>query len=409
VTNPKIAIIGAGLAGLSAAKILNDASIEVTVFESKDTVGGRVQSKKRDGFIFDKGFQVFNPAYPTARKLLDYEQLALRSFDAGVSVLLNDSDFVLANPLRSPDLIPKLLTTRTLLKDMLRFGKYAASQLQDNDVDSEESAYQALSKAGISERFIWQVLNPFLQGVFLNNSLSSSKSFLDFVLRYFLLGKPTLPANGMGQIPLTLANSLTSTDIRLQTPVEKISERVLQTPNGSETFDKIIIATDSLFLQKHFNIDTPDFQFVTTWYHTTDGARKSLAEGRGLLRVDSDSSRGPVINTVPLSHVASTYAPQGKHLISSSTLSTDCSEEMERTVRNHLSRLYAIDTTNWECVEVIHIPHALNKSSTASIPLKLSHHIYLSGDWTYNTSIEGAMASGVRAATSLLSDIGKAI
>jgi phytoene dehydrogenase-like protein len=102
VTNPKIAIIGAGLAGLSAAKILNDASIEVTVFESKDTVGGRVQSKKRDGFIFDKGFQVFNPAYPTARKLLDYEQLALRSFDAGVSVLLNDSDFVLANPLRSP-------------------------------------------------------------------------------------------------------------------------------------------------------------------------------------------------------------------------------------------------------------------------------------------------------------------
>jgi predicted NAD/FAD-dependent oxidoreductase len=82
---------------------------------------------------------------------------------------------------------------------------------------------------------------------------------------------------------------------------------------------------------------------------------------------------------------------------------------MERTVRNHLSRLYAIDTTNWECVEVIHVPHALNKSSTASIPLKLSHHIYLSGDWTYNTSIEGAMASGVRAATSLLSDIGKAI
>lgn len=409
MTNPKIAIIGAGLAGLSAAKILNDASIEVTVFESKDTVGGRVQSKKRDGFIFDKGFQVFNPAYPTARKLLDYEQLSLRSFDAGVSVLLNDSDFVLANPLRSPDLIPKLLTTRTLLKDMLRFGQYAASQLQDNDVDSEESAYQALSKAGISETFIWQVLNPFLQGVFLNNSLSSSKSFLDFVLRYFLLGKPTLPANGMGQIPLTLANSLTLTDIRLQTPVEKITERVLQTPTGSETFDKIIVATDSLFLQKHFNIDTPDFHFVTTWYHTTDGSRKSLADGRGLLRVDSDSSRGPVINTVPLSHVASTYAPRGKHLISSSTLSTDCSEEMERTVRKHLSRLYAIDTTNWECVEVIHVPHALNKSSTASIPLKLSHHIYLAGDWTYNTSIEGAMASGVRAATSLLSDIGKAI
>jgi hypothetical protein len=356
----------------------------------------------------DEGFQVFNPAYPTARKLLNYQELGLRSFDAGVSVLLNDKDFVLANPLRSPDLIVKLLTTRIFLTDMLRFGKYALSRLNVDDLDSDESAYQALSQAGMSKSFIWQVLNPFLQGVFLNNSLSSSKSFLDFVLRYFLLGKPTLPAEGMGHIPLSLAHSLTLTDIRLQTPVEKLQGNVLLTPEGSETFDKIIVATDSKFLKQHFNLETPDFHYVTTWYHTTDCERNRLSAGRGLLRVDSDSSRGPVINTVPLSHVSSTYAPSGKHLISSSTLSPDSSGEMEQLVRKHLSRLYGINTTDWECVDVIHVPYALNTSSVPSIPLKLTDDMYLAGDWTYNTSIEGAMASGVRAAELLLNDIGKA-
>ncbi|MGA1247957.1 MAG: NAD(P)/FAD-dependent oxidoreductase [Candidatus Nanopelagicales bacterium] len=408
MTNPKIAIIGAGLAGLSAAKVLNEASIEVTLFESADSVGGRVRSKKRDGFILDEGFQVFNPAYPTARKLLNYKELGLRSFDAGVSVLLNDKDFVLANPLRSPDLIPKLLTTRIFLADMLRFGMYALSRPNVDELESDETAYQALSQAGMSESFIWQILNPFLQGVFLNNSLSSSKSFLDFVLRYFLLGKPTLPLYGMGGIPLSLAHSLTLTDIRLQTPVEKLEGNVLLTPERSETFDKIIVATDSKFLKQHFNLKTPDFHYVTTWYHTTDCARNSLSAGRGLLRVDSNSSRGPVINTVPLSHVSSTYSPRGKHLISSSTLSTDSSGEMEQLVRKHLSRLYAIDTTDWECIDVIHVPYALNTSSIPSIPHKLTDDMYLAGDWTYNTSIEGAMASGVRAAELLLNDIGKA-
>jgi len=46
--NPSIAIIGAGVSGLYAASLLIDKGYDVTVFEARDRVGGRVLS--HDGF-----------------------------------------------------------------------------------------------------------------------------------------------------------------------------------------------------------------------------------------------------------------------------------------------------------------------------------------------------------------------
>ena len=57
-------VIGAGLAGLSAALTLQEAGAEVTVLESSDRVGGRVASDLIDGFILDRGFQLINLNYP---------------------------------------------------------------------------------------------------------------------------------------------------------------------------------------------------------------------------------------------------------------------------------------------------------------------------------------------------------
>ena len=50
-----IAIAGAGLGGLAAAARLAEADHDVTVFEERDEVGGRVRSVREDGFVFDRG------------------------------------------------------------------------------------------------------------------------------------------------------------------------------------------------------------------------------------------------------------------------------------------------------------------------------------------------------------------
>ncbi|MFM8484401.1 MAG: FAD-dependent oxidoreductase, partial [Actinomycetota bacterium] len=59
-----VAVVGAGLAGLSAARHLHASGRDVQIFEASDGVGGRVRSDHVDGFILDRGFQILLTAYP---------------------------------------------------------------------------------------------------------------------------------------------------------------------------------------------------------------------------------------------------------------------------------------------------------------------------------------------------------
>ena len=51
----RIAVVGAGIAGLTCAYELQKAGFEVTVYEKSERVGGRMSSRTKDGFIFDLG------------------------------------------------------------------------------------------------------------------------------------------------------------------------------------------------------------------------------------------------------------------------------------------------------------------------------------------------------------------
>ena len=68
-----IIVVGAGLVGLACAKVLIEHGAEALVFEASDEVGGRVQTDEKDGFLLDRGFQVYFTAYPVARRHLDHE------------------------------------------------------------------------------------------------------------------------------------------------------------------------------------------------------------------------------------------------------------------------------------------------------------------------------------------------
>lgn len=61
-------VIGAGVAGLSAARKLSSSGVSVTLLEASDDVGGRVRTDVVDGFLLDRGFQVFIEAYPQCRE-----------------------------------------------------------------------------------------------------------------------------------------------------------------------------------------------------------------------------------------------------------------------------------------------------------------------------------------------------
>src|SRR5919112_2912367 len=105
----KVIVVGAGLAGLTCAKVLTERGAEVVLFEASDGVGGRVRTDERDGFLLDRGFQVYFTSYPAARRHLDHEALGLRVFDPGAIVWCDGERSVLSDPLRGPKaLLPTL-------------------------------------------------------------------------------------------------------------------------------------------------------------------------------------------------------------------------------------------------------------------------------------------------------------
>lgn len=73
----------AGLAGLSCSLHLHRAGIPFSLLEAADGVGGRVRTDRVDGFLLDRGFQIFLTSYEEAKAVLDYSALDLKPFYAG--------------------------------------------------------------------------------------------------------------------------------------------------------------------------------------------------------------------------------------------------------------------------------------------------------------------------------------
>ena len=77
-STPTVAVIGAGIAGLAAARRLHAAGIHVVLFEKSRGVGGRMATRRIDAMAFDHGAQFF-----TARGEI-FSAYAAKWLEAGV-------------------------------------------------------------------------------------------------------------------------------------------------------------------------------------------------------------------------------------------------------------------------------------------------------------------------------------
>src|SRR5579859_640793 len=98
-----IIIVGAGLAGLTCAKLLHQQGRQVLVLDAGDGPGGRVRTRVHpDGFLLDRGFQVLFTEYPAARRQLSYTRLDVREFDPGAIIVTEKATYTLADPFQKP-------------------------------------------------------------------------------------------------------------------------------------------------------------------------------------------------------------------------------------------------------------------------------------------------------------------
>lgn len=384
-----VVVIGAGLAGLSAALQIQKADREVIVLEAAERAGGRVQSDSIDGFTCDRGFQLINAKYPELVALNVLGELDFRFADRAINVAIDNKLHRLGDPRRYPftafdQATGSILEKLSLVKALI--GKPEANQSID----------EYLIRAGLGKT-LDRVLKPFLRGVYLTDLSSVLAPAGLEIIKTFIGGKPGLPRDGVGALSVALANRVS--DLRLGVAVNSIKAGKVLTTAGEIAANKIIVATDSTTAAQLLDLTSvTKLAACTTWYHSAPTTPVS----HGQLIVDGQN-RGEVINTLVISNFIPEYAPVGRNLISSTTdLGVTESE-----VRRHLATMYNCDNRDWELVAKYEIPAALPIGAMAidqPIQTLVREGIYLAGDGQVSPSQNGALKSGRLAALAVLAN-----
>ncbi len=387
--------------------------VDVVVLDAADAVGGRVRSDLVDGLVLDHGFQLYNPAYPEAARVLDHTALDLRPFVPGLIATTAAGPVRLGDPRRRAGWATDVLAPRSgTLAGKLRFAAYAWRTSRTSTralaATTDLPAEVALRSAGVDDAFLESVLRPFLASVFLEDRLATSRRFLDLVLTSLVKGIPSVPAAGMQAIPDQLHGALPTGTVRLDSPVQSVSPGRVRHRDGQLTARAVIVATDprtaGVLLP---GLDIPTGRSMTTWYYVADADPARLTGGDPVLVVDA---RGPVLSTVVLTHATSTYASGGRVLVSASALGEHPDAATEQQIRRHLAALYGVGTQGWQHVATYPIGYAL----PAMLPpldvrrtVELGDGLFVAGDHRDTSSIQGAMVSGRRAADAVRAHLGR--
>jgi hypothetical protein len=111
--------------------------------------------------------------------------------------------------------------------------------------------------------------------------------------------------------------------------------------------------------------------------------------------------------------VAPTYAPAGSALVSAAVVSRPGlpgGAELEGAVLGQLADWFGSSVVGWRHLATYHIPHARPAQPPGALdppqrPVRVRPGLYVCGDHRDNASIDGALASGRRAADALLEDL----
>ena len=376
MSDKKVAVIGAGLAGLSAAITLQDAGCEVEVFESSDRVGGRVATDIIDGYRLDRGFQLINARYPELVRLGIVAELDFIEASRTIDISLGTSQISLGDPRIHPFSAFNPATGSILTK--LRFLSYLTSAAKVGlSVEDELAHYGNLYS---------RVLKPFLSGVFLTSPANVDAVSGKEIIRSFISGKPGLPKKGVGELAKALAARVNT--IHLNSRIDAIAQC------GA---DSVIVATDVTTAAQLLDIpNVPKLASSTTWYHEIP---EGVSASKNLL-IDGQA-RGPVINSLAISNMVPSYAPSGKSLLSSTTI--EFASESE--VRRHLAIMWGVSTSDWALIAKYEIPKSLpifGVGAQGAQSSRFAEGVFIAGDYRTAPSQNGALLSGRLAAQELL-------
>jgi hypothetical protein len=367
-------VIGAGLAGITAARDLESTGKSVLLIEASDDVGGRLRSDRLDGFILDRGFQVINPKYPQVRR----------------SKLIKELDF-------------KFISGKIHLADLDLMVGYAPGSMSRQIGSTTEKIkflnFLALSKPSNSQPFgdyvaafpnlYVKVLKPFLSGVFLTDPTLIAADVVQEIIRSLVKSLPGVPANGVGEFSKALAKPLKN--VHFNEKVIKIDQESVITDKGKYEARFIMIATDGQSANNLMGVNKECKMSASyTFYFAVDKQTELMSS----LQI---STQAKVVNTIAISKVSQNYAPKDKNLISVTSLLPLTQEAF----RQEVSELWRIPAQKFEYIHHYAITQSLpfhGPGKSLKENLFVKDGLFVVGDHMSAPSQEGAMRTGAAVA-----------
>ena len=158
-----IAIIGAGLTGLTTAYRLKQRGARVVVYEASDRIGGSIKSERRDGYLAELGpSSMAAPSGPVAGLLSD---LGLEASQVTASSSARNRYIVRRGRLVRLPMSPAELLTSRLLSNVAKLAIFGEPLVEAGDSPLEESV-AAFVRRRFNQEVLDYIVNPFIAGVF---------------------------------------------------------------------------------------------------------------------------------------------------------------------------------------------------------------------------------------------------
>jgi protoporphyrinogen oxidase len=253
------AVVGGGMAGMAAAYELKKAGFQVTVFETRDRVGGRIWTVRKGDFLMDLGTAVYLGTYREAVAMIHEVGLANEFVETPVIFGMprqGKSHYLdLAKPIRS-SLTTGVISLPSKIKALKLFAdvfKHRASLGYDTYAELAEIDTETVleySERVLNKELARYVAAPLISGTWVHEDNDTSVALLHWTVRNMLVKSVFNLTSGVVGLPNKLA---TLVDTRFEHAVTNVTdngsavELTYSSPSfrreQTETFDTAVIAT----------------------------------------------------------------------------------------------------------------------------------------------------------------------
>jgi protoporphyrinogen oxidase len=393
-----VIVVGSGLAGLSASLEIEKLGGVVTLVEQSGEIGGRLKTDSFNGFLLDHGFQVLLSSYPEVKKLNILNSLNVKPFKSGAICHKESAAYTLINPLAN---FMEFCFNALKLSPFfyIDFLKLARMTLIDDIRD--ESTEELFDRSNLSDNFRSYFLKPFFGGVFLDIQLQAQSEIFFRYLKLFILGSATLPERGMHSLPRLMKSKLKKTHLILNQQVREFGEGYVCLADGKKIIgDSLVIAVENPAFEKLVGpATTKDYQSTYCIYFSVPAGliKKSTYIHLG--------AQGPITNLSVLNHIQPSYAPKGFDLISATVIDPQwyLRKDIVKLVKENISSWFSISEKKLCFIKEYYIKYALPSQENPpilenKIQLDGYKRVYIAGEKVMAPSINGALASGKKAA-----------